>query len=142
MWISKAYAQSADAASQVAAAPTQTEAFLWNIGLILILVALFYLLLIKPQQRRFKEHSEMLNALKKGDSIVTGGGLIGKVEKIINDEEVLIDLGNGTKVTALRSMIQGKTESKPAAPANDRAQEDKKPAKKKAAPKTSKKDTK
>lgn len=116
MWISKAYAATTDAANDLqlealAAAPSATEAFLWNIGLVFVLVFLFYILLIMPQQKRFKEHSAMLNKLQKGDRVVTGGGLIGKIDHIVNEHDVVIDLGNGVKVTALRSTIQGKTEA-------------------------------
>lgn len=79
-----------------------------NMLLILVLVALFYVLMIMPQQKRFKEHRAMLDSLKKGDKVLTAGGLIGKVEKIKDDKEVVIDLDNGIKVTALRSTIQSK----------------------------------
>lgn len=92
--------------------PDSGSVMLWNIGLIVILVVLFYLLLIMPQQRRFKEHKLMLDSLKKGDRIVTGGGLLGRVEKILDDEEVLIDLGNDLKVTALRGTVQTRLEDK------------------------------
>ena len=114
MLISKAYAQAQQAAGDLAAvpnAPDAGEAFMWNIGMVLVLVALFYVLLIMPQQRRFKEHSQMLAGLKKGDKVITGGGLVGKIDKITEgDDEVVIDLGNGTKVTALRSTLQGKND--------------------------------
>ncbi len=122
MLISQAYAatiDSSDALSDLANAPTPAEALMWNMGLVIVLVALFYFLLIMPQQRRFKQHSDMLSDLKKGDRVVTGGGLVGKIEKVLDDKEVVIDLGNDIKVTALRSMIQGKTELKPKAAAND-----------------------
>lgn len=108
-------------------APSATEAFIWNIGLVLILVAMFYLLLIRPQQKRFKEHAEMLSALKKGDRVVTSGGLIGKVDKLVDDREVVIDLGSGMKVTALRSAIQASGNDVPGGkPANDSAKDKKK----------------
>lgn len=122
MLIAKAYAAAAENADQLdalAAAPTAGEAFFWNIALVGILVFLFYILLIMPQQRRFKEHSDMLSDLKKGDRVITGGGLVGKIDKIIDDREVLVDLGNGLKVTALRSTIQGKTEDLLKPVAND-----------------------
>ncbi|MCL4677243.1 MAG: preprotein translocase subunit YajC [Alphaproteobacteria bacterium] len=122
MLIAKAYAAAAENADQLDAladAPTAGEAFFWNIALVGILVFLFYILLIMPQQRRFKEHSDMLSDLKKGDRVITGGGLVGKIDKIIDDREVLIDLGNGLKVTALRSTIQGKTEDLLKPVAND-----------------------
>lgn len=138
MWISKAYAQAEQIAGDVAAdvasvpgAPSAGEAFMWNMGMVLVLVVLFYVLLIRPQQKRFQEHKEMLDALKKGDRVVTGGGLVGKVDKITDDsDEVIVDLGSGVKVTALRSTITGKDD--PLArkkPANDAA--DKKEKKKK-----------
>lgn len=122
MLISRAYAAVSENTNDVidlASAPSATDAFLSNMLVMVVLVALFYLLLILPQQRRFKEHSQMLNELKKGDRVVTGGGLVGKIEKIIDDQEVLVDLGNGVKVTALRSMIQGKTDLKAKPAAND-----------------------
>ena len=138
MLISYAYAASemdSDKLDALANAPSAGEAFMMNIGLIIVLVGMFYVLLIMPQQRRFKEHSEMLSALKKGDRVVTGGGLVGVIEKVVDDKEVLVDLGNGIKVTALRSMIQNKTELT-IKPANDQdakektSSKGKKPAKK------------
>lgn len=127
MFISKAFAASGDNVVHLDAlseAPSAFGAFMTNIGLLLVLMLLFYVLLILPQQRRFKEHSKMLSELKKGDRVVTGGGLVGKIEKVINDDEVLVDLGNDVKVTALRATLQGKSDAflkpakeKPAAPA-------------------------
>ena len=112
MLIAKAYAAAGEAAPLVAANPPSTlEAFGLNMLLIVILVLMFYVLLIMPQQKRFQKHREMLNALKKGDKIVTAGGLIGKVDSVNEAEgEVVIDLGNGTKVTALRTAIQGRAD--------------------------------
>jgi preprotein translocase subunit YajC len=116
MFISMAYAQettaetTTDAGTVVPAAPSTANAFAWNIGVILILVIMFYVLLIRPQQKRFTEHRAMLDSLKKGDAIVTSGGLVGKIDKMQGDDEVIIDLGNGVKVTALRHTIQTKVE--------------------------------
>jgi len=147
MFISKAYAQATDAIDAsmtslmsdssgiVAAAPSAGEAFIWNMGLVLVLVAMFYLLLIRPQQKRFKDHSAMLNALKKGDKVITGGGLIGKIEKLVSDEEVIIDLGAGQKVHALRSTIQSKNDN--ADLMKNVANDAKKPSAKKSTTKTS-----
>ena len=136
MFISKAYAQSEQAleidpatAALAANAPSAGEAMLWNVGLVLILVAMFYVLLIRPQQKRFKEHSDMLNALKKGDKVITGGGLVGKIDTLVDDREVIVDLGGGLKVTAMRSSLQGKADLPK--PANDSAKDDKKKDKKK-----------
>ncbi len=106
MFISEAMAQTAAIAAD---APSPWEAFALNMMLILILVVMFYVLLIMPQQKRFKKHRDMLDKLKKGDEIVTSGGFLGKIDKIKDgDNEVVLDLGNGVKVTALRSAIQNK----------------------------------
>lgn len=132
MFISKAYAQVVESASQLndaagetvlpAAAPSATEAFLWNMGMVAVLVALFYVLLIRPQQKRFKEHSVMLQGLKKGDKVVTGGGLVGTIAKITDGvDDVEVDLGNGLKVTALRSTLQTRAELAPLAAAEKKA---------------------
>lgn len=121
MLIQKAFAQSAPEAPLPAAAGAVTEVGPWGaVGsqflLILVMVALFYVLLIMPQQRRFKEHKAMLDALKKGDKVITSGGLIGTIDSMEGDE-IIVDLGGGTKVTALRHTISQKAE-KPA-PKND-----------------------
>lgn len=121
MLISKAYAAAAPTAGAIPAAPSAGEAFMWNIGLVVVLMVMFYLLLIMPQQKRFKEHNAMLSALKKGDKVVTGGGLVGVIDKITDgSDEVVVDLGGGVKVTALRSTLQGKPGVLPGAPANDK----------------------
>ena len=123
MLISKAYAQSTETAEiALAQAPSTTEALISTIGLPILLVILFYVLLIVPQQRRFKQHAAMLGELKKGDKVVTGGGLVGKIDKVVDEKEVVVDLGGGMKVTALRSTIQGKADAL-LKPANDTAPE-------------------
>lgn len=108
MLISMAYAQ--DAA--VTAAPDGAAFAFSNIGLILIMVLMFYFLLIRPQQKRFKEHKAMLDALQKGDRVVTAGGLVGTIDTLPAEgsDEVVVDLGNGLKVTALRHTIQAKAD--------------------------------
>lgn len=93
----------------------EKEAFMLNLMLIVMLAGLFYVLLIMPQQKRFKKHREMLDQLRKGDKILTAGGLVGTVDKITEgSDEVVVDLGNGLKVTALRSTIQTRVDNKAA----------------------------
>ena len=108
MFISAAYASAeAAGAAGAAGAPSVMEAFILNMLLILIMVLLFYFLLIKPQQKRLKKHREMIDAIKKGDKVITAGGLLGKVHKITEDsDEVVLDMGGSVKLTALRSTIQ------------------------------------
>lgn len=110
MLISMAYAQEASAEitteiGEVADSPSAASAFAWNMGLIVVMVVLFYILLIRPQQKRFQIHKAMMDSLKKGDRVSTAGGLIGKIHKLVDDKEVIIDLGDGTKVTALRHTL-------------------------------------
>ena len=76
----------------------------------------FYFLLIRPQNKRMKEHKAMLANVTRGDTVVTSGGLIGKVTKVA-DGELTVDIGGGTKVKVVASMladVRNKT-----APAND-----------------------
>ena len=102
-------AMAADAVAAAGTAPSPWEAFALNMMLILILVVLFYVLLIMPQQKRFKKHNEMLGLLKKGDKVITSSGFVATIDKIKEKEnEVVLDLGGGVKVTALRSSIQTK----------------------------------
>lgn len=71
---------------------------------LLLIFVIFWFLLIRPQQQRMKKHKEMLGELKRGDEIVTNGGLLGKITKV-SDDVLTIDLGEGNKVKAMRSMI-------------------------------------
>lgn len=68
------------------------------------MIAIFYFLLIRPQQRRQKAHQEMIGAVKKGDRVVTNGGLVGKVTKIA-ETEVTVELAEGVRVQVMRGMI-------------------------------------
>jgi len=117
----------AHATDVAAVAPSAGDAFWMNMGLVGIMFILFYVLLIRPQQRRLRQQRDMLDTLKKGDKIITGGGLVGTVSKLVSDSEVEIDLG-GVKVTALRYTIQTRMDDKPSQPASSKT--DKKTAKK------------
>ncbi|MHA6266420.1 preprotein translocase subunit YajC [uncultured Aliiroseovarius sp.] len=79
----------------------------------LLVFAIMYFFMIRPQQKKMKEHQAMLAALRKGDQVVTQGGLIGKVVKVKDDTEVEVEIATGVKVRAVRSTIvkvMGKTE--------------------------------
>ena len=69
-----------------------------------LIFVIMYFLIIRPQRAQLKKRTEMLAAIRRGDTVVTGGGLVGKVTKVIDDNELEVDLG-GMKVTALRSTI-------------------------------------
>ncbi len=97
----------------------QSDAMLLNVGMVIVMAVLFYLLLIRPQQNRFKEHKQMINKLGQGSKVVTQGGLVGVIEKSINDHEIVLDCGNGVKVNMLRSYIIGSYDDAVSTPAND-----------------------
>ncbi len=80
------------------------EAYGQFIPLILIF-AIMYLLLIRPQQKKMKEHKAMVAALRRGDQVITQGGLIGKVSKVKDDGEVEVELAEGIKVRVVRQTI-------------------------------------
>lgn len=93
--------------------------------LILIFVV-FYFLLIRPQQKRMKQHKEMLGALRRGDRVVTSGGIIGTVNKIVSDTEVVLEIADNVKVRVVRATIQEiMTKSEPVAAGKDEAEAEK-----------------
>ena len=79
-------------------------AFAQFIPLILIF-AIMYFLLIRPQQKKLKDHQAMVNALRRGDQVVTQGGLIGKVTKVKDDNEIEVEIAEGVKVRIVQSTI-------------------------------------
>jgi len=79
--------------------------FVQFIPLILIFV-IFYFFLIRPQQKRVKEHKDMVKNLKRGDEVITSGGIIGKVERVFEDDRIEIEIADGIKVVAIRNTIQ------------------------------------
>ncbi|WP_299324322.1 preprotein translocase subunit YajC [Parasphingopyxis sp.] len=88
-----------------AAAPSGgTGAFILQLVPLILIFVIFWFLLIRPQQKRMKDHRAMIDAVKRGDRVVTGGGLLGKVTKV-KDDEVEIDLGGGQKVTAIKATL-------------------------------------
>ncbi|HEU4957624.1 MAG TPA: preprotein translocase subunit YajC [Sphingomicrobium sp.] len=99
-----------------AAAPSGASFFIQTIPLVLVFV-IFWFLLIRPQQKRMKEHQAEIAAVKKGDRVVTGGGLIGKVTKV-GDTEVEVELGPNVRVQALKSTLSQVVDPT-ARPAND-----------------------
>ena len=76
------------------------------IPLILIFV-IFYFFLIRPQQKKVKEHKLMVTALKRGDEVVTSGGIVGKIERVLGDDKVDILISENVTVQVVQSTIQG-----------------------------------
>jgi preprotein translocase subunit YajC len=96
MLISPAYAQATGGLDQ--------SALVQFLPLVLIFVV-FYFLLIRPQQKKQKDHRAMLEAVRRGDRVVTGGGILGTISKVVSPEEVEIDLAPNVRVRVLRSTI-------------------------------------
>ena len=77
---------------------------LFQIMPLVLIFFVYYFLIIRPQQNKVKEHAAMVAAVKKGDEVVTQGGLIGKVSKV-SDEEVTIDFGNNVNIRAVKTTL-------------------------------------
>jgi preprotein translocase subunit YajC len=99
MLITAAYAQAApggDANSMLMS--------LLPFGLIFVIM---YFLILRPQQRKVKEHADLVKNIRRGDTIVTNGGLVGKVTKVIDDDQVEFELADGVRARQMRQMISG-----------------------------------
>lgn len=72
---------------------------------LILIFAIMYFLIIRPQQKKLKDHQAMVSALRRGDVVVTQGGLIGKVVKVKDDNEIELELGEGVKVRAVQNTI-------------------------------------
>ena len=79
-----------------------------NLGGLLPFILIFvimYFLILRPQQKRAKQHQEMVKNLRRGDNVVTSGGLVGKVTKVVDDDQVEIEIADGMRVRQVKSMI-------------------------------------
>ena len=78
-----------------------------------LIIVIFYFLLIRPQQKKAKEHQDMVNAVRRGDVVITAGGLVGKVTKVLDDREVQVEIADDVRVKVLKSTladVRSKTE--------------------------------
>jgi preprotein translocase subunit YajC len=64
-----------------------------------------YFLVLRPQQQRVKTHQAMVKALRRGDTVVTNGGLVGKVTKVVDDDQIEVEISDGVRVRQMRSMV-------------------------------------
>jgi preprotein translocase subunit YajC len=96
MFISPAYAQAAGGGA---------ADVLPQLMLMAAVFVVFYFLLIRPQQKKVKEHKAMVDALKRGDRVVTSGGLIGTIQRIVSEREAVLEVGDGVRVRIMRGMI-------------------------------------
>lgn len=99
MLISPAYAQ--------AAAGGDTGSMLVSLLPFALIFVIMYFLILRPQQRKIKEHNELVKNLRRGDTVVTTGGLVGKVTKVVDDEQVEVEIADGVRVRQVRQLISG-----------------------------------
>jgi preprotein translocase subunit YajC len=106
MWVTPAYAQTAGGGSLG----------ILQLAPFLLIFVIMYFLIIRPQRQQAKRREEMLKAIRRGDTIVTNGGIVGKVTKVIDDNELELQISEGVKVRVLRSLIaEVRAKAEPAA---------------------------
>jgi len=108
MFISPAFAQTT---AETADAAASQPSLLVSMAPLVLIFIVFYFFVIRPQNKRIVEHRRMVNNLSKGDKVVTGGGLHATVKKLVGDDDVVLDIGNGVEVTALRHSLMMVKES-------------------------------
>jgi preprotein translocase subunit YajC len=94
-----------DAMAQTMDAAGPQSNFMMQFMPLLLIFVVFYFLLIRPQQKKIKTHLEMIASLKRGDRIVTGGGIIGVVNRIVDEKEVIVEIAENVKVRIARTTI-------------------------------------
>ena len=82
-----------------------SQGFAQFIPLILIFV-IFYFFLIRPQQKRVREHKDMVKNLKRGDEVITSGGIIGKVDRVLEDDRIELNIAEGVNVQVIKNTVQ------------------------------------
>ena len=97
MFVTPAYAQSAIGGGG--------SEILMSILPFLLIFVIMYFLIIRPQRTQMKQRQEMLKNVRRGDQVITGGGVIGKITKVIDDAELEVEIADGVKVRLIRSLI-------------------------------------
>ena len=96
MFITPAYAQGA---------PAGGSDMLVSLLPFIAIFVIMYFLILRPQQKRVKSHSEMVKNLRRGDTVITNGGVIGKISKVIDDHEVEVEIADGVKIRQVKQMV-------------------------------------
>jgi preprotein translocase subunit YajC len=102
MFITPAFAQGGSLFGGFGGADSPLTSFM--IPLVLMFVIMYFLIL-RPQQKRQKQHSEMIKNVRKGDTVVTTGGMVGKVTKVVDDDQVEVEVADGVRIRQMRSML-------------------------------------
>jgi preprotein translocase subunit YajC len=72
-----------------------------------LIFVIMYFLILRPQQRRAREQQDLIKNLRRGDTVITSGGIIGKVTKVVDDEQIEVEIADGVRVRQVRSMVSG-----------------------------------
>ncbi len=96
MLISPAYAQSV---------PAGGSDMLMSLLPFILIFVIMYFLILRPQQKRVKQHQEMVKNVRKGDTVVTSGGLVGRITKVIDDDQIEVEIADGVRVRQMRQMV-------------------------------------
>jgi preprotein translocase subunit YajC len=99
MFITPAYAQ--------AAAGGDTNSMLMSLLPFALIFVIMYFLILRPQQKKVKDHAELVKNIRRGDTVVTSGGLVGKVTKVVDDDQIEFEISDGVRVRQMRQMISG-----------------------------------
>lgn len=100
MFVTPAYAQAA-------AAGGDANSMIMSLLPFALIFVIMYFLILRPQQKKVKEHAEMVKNIRRGDTIITSGGLVGKVTKVIDEDTVEFELADGIRARQMRQMITG-----------------------------------
>lgn len=108
MLITPAFAQAAGAAGD-------TNSMLMSLLPFALIFVIMYFLILKPQQKKLKDHQELVKNIRRGDTVVTSGGLVGKVTKVVDDDQIEMEISDGVKIRQMRQMVSGvRTKGEPA----------------------------
>ena len=98
MFITPAFAQS------VGLFGGDSAGVLTSIMPLILIFVIMYFLILRPQQQKVKQHQAMVKALRRGDTVITSGGLVGKVTKVVDDDQIEVEIADGVRVRQMRSM--------------------------------------
>ncbi len=80
---------------------------LTNLLPFVLIFVIMYFLILRPQQKRAKDHQELIKNLRRGDTVITSGGLVGKVTKVVDEDQIEMEIADGVRVRQVRSMVSG-----------------------------------
>ena len=109
--------------AQAAAAGGDTNSMLMSLLPFALIFVIMYFLILRPQQKKVKDHAELVKNIRRGDTVVTTGGLVGKVTKVVDEEQIEFEIADGVRVRQMRTMISGvRTKGEPAKEKADKSE--------------------